>query len=1264
MAEKQNKKISSRKQLRMEKRALRQAKAQNKKFVPEAQRPIVCPTDRGGRGLVTRIAGLICRGLVIFAAVFGLTFFMCDALRLEAQELSVPAGLLALASFAAVALFCVMSTSRYGFWGGGVALIGGAVALVVSVGNVADFFVKVVLTTKNVVLTRLFKIGYYGVQSHITEINYGSGRGAEFYLRAAFVIVATVLALIFVLSCFKRVRVLIPAVVSAAIIGVIFTYNISRSNWGVALIIASFMGLIVMSVYDKWFCCSNGESIDRKTVLFADEERPEMPQGFVTPAAARLIRKQKRREFRELKKSNRKQNKELTVEQELSDYFGSSVKAKKVKPNKSEKLDPEQRKKLKEAQREQDRQVRFVQNYDRTVNQARAAHGGFAAAGAFALAMIMLLLPAATVTGSFSTIELIDEKMEEYREYVTAWLMGDDPILDDLGYKNDKSNFIPHNTDATPRYYTGKKLMTIESIAAYNVYLRGWIGVDYEDGAWQAVDDKTFEAYRTLYGTTIDPNELLFNYFYGITEPSVVEPKDFVSRQNAKSRYGVVAAQININRLETEDALVYMPAFYRVDDDIRALRADSHGLYEYGSSETLDDVTFVNYFDGLYTGRKFMSDIEYAAVAYLTTMQNDDWYENVAELIAEFNQGYQDAQKAIKKYAEKVLNGRSASLDDIVKAAFSEQPEELLTVFTNADGNKVLLVQYEHGQVEYIYDMQTGEQLGTRIAHLNEYPTVDPETGEETTYTVAFAPPELSLAIRFRETMTDAQKRELAYVYYWQYLYEDFVYDTYLDKADSKIIKEVLARIISENSYVTDRVLDEETMQYSYIERYVEDRFDLSAERASSTVETYEQRHELVMAIVNYLQNNYTYTLTPTAVANEGLDGVENFLTVTKEGYCVQYASALALLLRQAGIPARYVEGYVACDFRRNYAEDAVSKYVTSVRDYNEHAWVEVWYDGIGWVQYEATPVYYDDMYVKASSSSGAVVRPWYDPEDEVSREQELLDSLASSIEFSALMIESIRDEVKLMAGAGNIKTALNSIEKRLEEFRGYLAEKTEYYEAHKNIQGYDYASFITVLEMLEDSFNRDVTEPLNLQLTLLEATIAFNTTLRIVLMVLAVIAVLIAVAVIMDKKAKRAVRRRMDYVKQMADGNLPQEQRSAAAGHLSRFISELLEAYGSKPRAGEFRDEYAARLQTEYLNVFGKPYLQDAQSPDAPAVLVSDTDFGEIFEGLAAEEFGNGMTEDQLRAAAQFYVRLHGAAKIRLPWFKRIFCHFIKRMI
>ena len=127
----------------------------------------------------------------------------------------------------------------------------------------------------------------------------------------------------------------------------------------------------------------------------------------------------------------------------------------------------------------------------------------------------------------------------------------------------------------------------------------------------------------------------------------------------------------------------------------------------------------------------------------------------------------------------------------------------------------------------------------------------------------------------------------------------------------------------------------------------------------------YEQRHKLVMEFIKWLKENCSYTLTPTLSDAEGLDGVEKFLTVTHEGYCVQFASSLVLMLREAGIPARYVEGYIASDFHRT---GEGMGYTATVRDKNAHAWVEVWYDGIGWMQYEATPEYYTGMYEYGSS--------------------------------------------------------------------------------------------------------------------------------------------------------------------------------------------------------------------------------------------------------------------------------------------------------
>lgn len=1241
----------------------------NKKILSVSKRPIVCPPDRAGMKWWVRLTGYICRMAVIFMAVFGLTFFMCDALRLDQQELSVPTGLLALVCGAAVVLFSFMKMSRYGAIGGAVVLAGGMATLLILSGDVVQFAIKLVMTTKNVVLTRLYNLGYYGLGKYISELSYSTGFSAETYLRIAFAFVGILLAMAFVLSCLKRVNVWPPIIISVAVIGVICTYNIARSNWGVAMIIASYTGLIVMAVYDKIFVYDkSGTSFDSETVLFADEDRPQMPEGGLTPEQARLERKKKRKEFRELKKKHKKEKTQVTVEEELANYFGSSVKAKKVKKQKGVKKTDEQK--------QQDLQIRKVVNYDRAVKQARTAHGGFAAFGAFVLAMLMLLPSALSVKSSFTTIPLIDEKMEEVREYVTALLMGDDPILDDLGYKNDKDNFLPHSTDATPRYYTGEEIMTLEMQANLLVYLRGWIGTDYEDGAWLAADDETFDRYRELYGNYLDPAEILFDYFYSVMYPAVVEDKDFLKNINSKANYGVTAMQIHIKRQETEDSLVYLPAHYRADDDGRAARADYHGLYEYGTDVSLDDVTYVNYFDGLYTGRKFMDEIEFSSIAYVTTMKKANWYKEVAELIADFNAGYNSALKAIKKYADRKLDGKNASLDDIVKEIFTEPPEELVSVALSEDGTtKTIVVRQENGTVEYIYDMTTGKQ-SKRIMHPDMVDAIDPETGEvmldengnpvQEEASMVFR--DLSFELTFREVMTTEQKRELANAYYWQYVYEQFVYETYTDKADSKIIKDLVNSIIDDNSHIIEKGYDEETGQAYEIDLGIdEEKFDIAFERHSDDPETYELRHKLIMEIIDYMKENMTYTLTPTAAVDPSLDGVENFLSVTKEGYCVQYASALVLMLRQVGIPARYVEGYATGEryiMQNTRKEGVVAKYTTTVRDRNEHSWVEVWYDGIGWVQYEATPVYYDDMYVSGSSGEGTAVRPWYDPEDAVTEEEELLESLLSSIDSASALIMGTRERLKTLVGGKNIKQTLDNIEVTVEQYREQYNERYEFYEANRSVQGYDSRAFVQSVEQLQAGFDSDVTEGLYNQLDQVTALEEYNK-LMLIVAVIALIIVLIVIALIMvARAAKFAEKRRMEKIDAIITNEISDEHVRETAKWMSDTLSTLLRACGSAPRTGEFRDEYAKRLEKEYMDIFGVVQVDETTTLDTPPVVVSDTDFGAIFDAIAAEEFGDGMSVEQMQQTAVFYKRLRKAAKTRINIFRRAVCHYIKHII
>ncbi|WP_339289088.1 transglutaminaseTgpA domain-containing protein [Paenibacillus sp. FSL E2-0201] len=109
-------------------------------------------------------------------------------------------------------------------------------------------------------------------------------------------------------------------------------------------------------------------------------------------------------------------------------------------------------------------------------------------------------------------------------------------------------------------------------------------------------------------------------------------------------------------------------------------------------------------------------------------------------------------------------------------------------------------------------------------------------------------------------------------------------------------------------------------------------------------------RYDSVTAIKDYLQHGYSYTLN-TTVPPSGSDFVDQFLFETKQGYCVHFATTMTVLLRSAGIPARYVQGYGPGTLQ----DDTMpAKYLVTQGD--AHAWVEVYFAGAGWVPFDPTP--------------------------------------------------------------------------------------------------------------------------------------------------------------------------------------------------------------------------------------------------------------------------------------------------------------------
>lgn len=106
---------------------------------------------------------------------------------------------------------------------------------------------------------------------------------------------------------------------------------------------------------------------------------------------------------------------------------------------------------------------------------------------------------------------------------------------------------------------------------------------------------------------------------------------------------------------------------------------------------------------------------------------------------------------------------------------------------------------------------------------------------------------------------------------------------------------------------------------------------------------------EKVEIITDYVQNSASYDLKTKAMPDSAKDFALWFLTESDTGYCVHFASAATVLLRAAGIPARYVSGYIS------YTVPGVDVPVTGEQ---AHAWVEYYSSsgGQGWTVLEATP--------------------------------------------------------------------------------------------------------------------------------------------------------------------------------------------------------------------------------------------------------------------------------------------------------------------
>lgn len=142
-------------------------------------------------------------------------------------------------------------------------------------------------------------------------------------------------------------------------------------------------------------------------------------------------------------------------------------------------------------------------------------------------------------------------------------------------------------------------------------------------------------------------------------------------------------------------------------------------------------------------------------------------------------------------------------------------------------------------------------------------------------------------------------------------------------------------------------------------------------ERLSQLSETVTREaktpYDKAVAIKHYL-SQFTYALEVKAPPQE-VDGVDHFLFTEQSGNCVQFASAMTVMLRSVGVPSRFSSGYAPGEW------DAATGSAT-LRAKDRHTWSEVYFPGYGWVEFEATPAVGSELEAIADIDSLGGNRP------------------------------------------------------------------------------------------------------------------------------------------------------------------------------------------------------------------------------------------------------------------------------------------------
>jgi len=163
--------------------------------------------------------------------------------------------------------------------------------------------------------------------------------------------------------------------------------------------------------------------------------------------------------------------------------------------------------------------------------------------------------------------------------------------------------------------------------------------------------------------------------------------------------------------------------------------------------------------------------------------------------------------------------------------------------------------------------------------------------------------------------------------------------------AERKILEPMMMTIVSYPETLRDTQLPDSTRRLA-LQLPTKGNSESKA-LAKKLLKQSASKQEYIDTILNrYTQQDFYYTLRPPVLGEK--DTIDKFLLESKKGFCAHYAGSFVFMMRAAGIPARIVTGYQGGKWNKkgNFF---------SIRQYDAHAWTEVWLENRGWIRIDPT---------------------------------------------------------------------------------------------------------------------------------------------------------------------------------------------------------------------------------------------------------------------------------------------------------------------